>query len=586
VSRRLPRGLSRAGHLVAVGALLAASSVVAAGCASVPDSSPVQVLRKVTEGDDRAVPPGPSEDSGPLDIVRGFVNASGSSQDRHAAARRFLTLTAANWDDDATLTVIAEQFDTVYPRKPPALDADRTVVRVRGTSLGRLTPSGAFELDEAPLEFDFTLTRRNGNWRIDTLPSGVRVRLSDFRANYRSVKTYFVDPARQAPVADLRYLPANPARTLPSRAIEQLMAGPSSALAGAVYSVIPRTARLRANVAEAPDGAVVVDLTELGNLDEGRRRLLAAQVVLSLAEVNVNRVRLLDDGARLLSDRDDLTRDAFADMDAEDEPTPDVPGMVVAGGRVRSLRTGGLGDPLPGPAGSGGLDLASASATADGRRLAVVSRADGRRLLVGRPGAPLEATGLRAESMTRPSWTPTGSEAWTVLDGSRVTRLTVDHSGHLGVGTVDGAALTALGPITDLRLSRDGMRVAAVVAGQLVVGAVARSVGGEVAVRNVRMLRSADLTELVGLAWRNSDQIVVVGRRPDRAVEVVTVDGLECQPLPTNNLTLPLSAVAAAPGRPLLVTDQTGLWSFGADDLGSWRQLVGSVAGSVAAYPG
>src|SRR5262249_2354929 len=158
------------------------------------------------------------------------------------------------------------------------------------------------------------------------------------------------------------------------------------------YSVIPRTARLRSNVAETPDGAVIVDFTELGNLDENRRRLLAAQIVLSLAEVNVNRVRLLDDGARLLADRDDLNRDVFADMEADEEPRPDRPGMVVAGGRVRSLRTGGLGDPLPGPAGSGGLDLVSASATADGRRLAVVSRADGRRLLVGLPGTPLEAT--------------------------------------------------------------------------------------------------------------------------------------------------------------------------------------------------
>ena len=43
----------------------------------------------------------------------------------------------------------------------------------------------------------------------------------------------------------------------------------------------------------SPDGALIVDLTRLGDLDEPARRLLAAQVVLSLAEVNVARVRLL-----------------------------------------------------------------------------------------------------------------------------------------------------------------------------------------------------------------------------------------------------------------------------------------------------
>jgi hypothetical protein len=560
--------------------------LVLAGCASVPDSSPVQVLRKITEGDDRGLPPGPTDSSTPLDIVRGFVNASGAGADQHAAARRFLAPEAAKWDDGASLSVIAEQFDTVYSRRPPNSDAHQIAVRIRGNQIGRLTPAGAFELDERPVEFELTLVRLTDRWRIDTPPPGVMVRLSDFRANYRSVKTYFVDPNRQMPVADLRYLPANPARTLPSRAVEQLLAGPSAALESAVYSVIPRTARLRANVAETPDGTVLVDLTELGNLDEGRRRLLAAQVVLTLAEVNVSKVRLLDDGAPLLDDQQDLNRDAFADMSADADSRPDAPGLVVGGGRARVLLPGGLGEPLPGPVGNGGYDVASAAASNDGQRMAAVTRADGKQLMVGRAGAALEATGLRAEAMTRPSWTPTGGEVWTVLDGSRIARVTFDPSGRSSERQVDGTALSMLGPIVDLRLSRDGMRVAAVVAGQLAVGAVVRSAAGDVSVRNVRMLRSGDLTDLVALSWRTSDQIAVVGRRPDRAVEVVMVDGLDWQSLPTNNLTPPLSAVAASPGRPLLVTDQNGVWSFGADDLGSWRQLVGGTPNSVVGYPG
>jgi hypothetical protein len=567
-----------------VAALLAV--VLVAGCASVPESSPVQVLRKITEGDDRGLPPGPTDDSTPLDIVRGFVNASGSNSEQHAAARRFLTSAAGNWDDDASVAIIAEQFDTVYSRRPPNSDIDRVGVRIRGFQIGRLTASGAFDLDEQPLDYELTLVRRDQQWRIDSTPAGVAVRLSDFRANYRSVKTYFVDPVRQAPVADLRYLPANPARTLPSRAVEQLLAGPSSALTGAVSSAIPRTARLRANVAETPEGAVMVDLTELGDLDEGRRRLVAAQVVLSLAEVNVSRVRLLEDGAPLLAGQPDLSRDVFAEMGADAESRPDVPGLVVGAGRARALLPGALGEPLAGGVGSGAYDLASAAATADGQRLAAVARSDGRQLLVGRSGAPLEQTGLRAEAMTQPSWTPTGNEVWTVLDGSRVTRVVLDQSGRPSVRPVDGAALSSLGPIADLRLSRDGMRVAAVVGGELAVGAVTRSAGGDVAVRNVRMLRKGELTDLVALSWRTSDQIVAVGRRADRAVAVVLVDGLDWQSLPTNNLTPPLTGVAAAPGRPLMVTDQNGIWSFGADDLGSWRQLVGGSAGAVAGYPG
>lgn len=576
--------MSRRGAFLALCAVLV--TALAGGCASVPESSPVQVLRKITEGDDRGLPPGPTDSSTPLDIVRGFVNASGSNTEMHAAARRFLAPQAGNWDDGASVTIISEQFDTVYARRPPNSDIDRVGVRVRGTQLGRLTPSGAFELDEQPLDYEVNLVRQDDRWRIDAAPAGVSVRLSDFRANYRSVKSYFVDPVRQTPVADLRYLPANPARTLPSRAVEQLLAGPSSALAGAVSSAIPRTARLRANVAETPDGTVLVDLTELGESDDARRRLLAAQVVLSLAEVNVSRVRLLDDGAPLLADRPDLTRDMFADMGADAEIRPDVPGLVVGGGRIRTLLPGALGDPLAGGVGTGAYDLISAATTADGQRLAAVTRAGGRQLMIGKAGAPLEPTGLRSETMTRPSWSPTGGEVWTALDGGRVARVVLDPAGRPSVQPVDASALSALGPIVDLRLSRDGMRVAAVVGGELAVGAVTRSTGGEVAVRNVRVLRPGELTDLVALSWRTSDQIAAVGRRTDRPVVMALVDGLDWQSLPTNNLTPPLTAVAAAPGRPLMVTDQNGVWSFGADDLGSWRQLVGGSAGSVAGYPG
>ena len=57
-----------------------------AGCASVPESSPVQVLRRVGDGDAPVLPPGPAEGSNALDLVRGFVYASGSSPDRHGAA--------------------------------------------------------------------------------------------------------------------------------------------------------------------------------------------------------------------------------------------------------------------------------------------------------------------------------------------------------------------------------------------------------------------------------------------------------------------------------------------------------------------
>jgi hypothetical protein len=555
-----------------------------AGCATVPNESPVQVLRKVTEGEGPALPPGPGNNANPLDLVRGFVNASGSSDNRHAAARRFLTGGAQSWDDAASLTVLADQFDTVYARPPG--DGDRAVVRLRGSQIGRRSLDGSFMQAEAPVEVDIQVAKEGDQWRIDGPPSGTIVRLSDFQANYKAVRAYFMDPVQDSPVPDLRYLPANPARTMPSRMVDALLAGPSDALTGAATSAIPRTARLRSNVAETPDGAIIVDLTELGDLDDARRRLLAAQVALSLGEVNVTRVRLLDDGAPMLPDHPVVTRETFADLAGADDPRPDVAGLVVVGGKARTLGANGLGDPLAGPPGAGGYDLLSATLSADGQRLAAVSRQAGRQLLIGRVGGPLAPSGVQGATLTRPTWTPPGNEVWTVRNGTAVVRLVLDQSGHPSVAPMDDSALTSLGQINDLRLSRDGMRVAAVISGMLVVGAVARSPAGAVSVRNVRMLLPNKLTSLVAVDWRAADQIAVAGRRPDTAVALVSVDGLDLHPLPTNNLTPPLTAIATGPGRPLLVTDQNGLWSFGADDLGSWRQLVGGAASSVAGFPG
>ncbi|MFR9806672.1 LpqB family beta-propeller domain-containing protein [Pseudonocardia sp. RS010] len=567
--------------------VLVALLVLVAGCASVPGESSVQVLRKVTDGDSPDIPAGPVEGTNPLDLVRGFVYASGSTVDRHGAARRFLTPEAAqSWDADESLTVLDEQFDTVYP-PTSSTDPDTATVRIRGDRVGSLDAVGAFEPGEAPVEIDVTVRRANGQWRIDRLPDGVLVRLSDFRTNFRTVKGYFVDPVRRATVADLRYLPAVPAQALPSRTVDMLLTGPSPALQGAAISAVPPDTRLRTNVTESPDGALVVDLTQVGDLDEARRRLIAAQFVQTLAEITVPRVRLLVDGAPLLTDEPDLTADDVAGAGAHVQPAADVPALVVTGGRVRALPGG---EPIGGQTGNGSFDIASAATTADGARIAAVARDGGRmRLLVGPTDGMVQAVPLSAAALSRPTWTPTGGEVWTVLGGGPVAvvaRVTVDQAGAVRTGQVDVAALTALGPLTDLRLSRDGMRVAAIVDGGVVTGAVVRADGGDVAVRNVRRLRPTDLSGVVGVDWRADESLIVVTDRSDRPVSLVSSDGLTLQLVPGSNLTPPLEAVTAAPSRPFLVADQGGIWSYDGGELDSWRQVLGSAPDGVPLYPG
>jgi hypothetical protein len=344
-------------------------------------------------------------------------------------------------------------------------------------------------------------------------------------------------------------------------------------------------ARLRTNAALDDGGALVVDLTRVGDLDEPGRRLLAAQVVLSLAEVSVARVRLQVDGIALLPDRPVLGRADVSDLSAEVQPGADVPALVATGGRLRGLGPVSGSAALPGPLGDGSYDVESAATTVDGRRLAAVARSDGQHLLLvgGEAAGGAVDTGLTSTSMTRPTWTPDGNEVWTVLGGEIVARVLVDDVGAPRSGRVNADELAALGPVQDLRISRDGMRVAAVVAGGLFTGAVTRSIDGEVAIRNIRSLRSADLGDVVAVDWRSTETLVVI---TDGTVALVSVDGLSVQPLPVNNLTPPLAAVSSVASRPFLVTDQTGVWSFAGGDQDAWRQVLGGAPDGIPFYPG
>jgi len=570
----------------ALPALLLALAALA-GCASVPESSTVQVLRQVGTGEDEILPPGPVEGSNPLDLVRDFVFASGSSSERHGAARRFLAPEAEGWDDSAGLTVLAGQFDTVPAPGAASLSTGVTTIRIRGTAIGRLTSSGAFEPEQRTFQQDVTVVRRDGQWRISSLPPGVVVPLSVFRDNYKPVRTWFVDPVRRMAVADHRHIPSVPSRAQASRVMELLLAGPSGAMQGVAVSLLPPGAQLRSNVTVSADGALIVDLTRLGDLDERSRMLLAAQVVLSLSEVNVGRVRLLVDGEPLLPGRRDLTREDVASLIAVVQPAADVPGLVVAGGRVRQLSGPEPSSPLPGPVGDGTYDVESAATSVDGRRLAAVARTGGERtLLVGTPAGDVSPVSLTADTMTRPTWTPPGNEVWTVLDANVVARVLVDDTAAPRTGQVNAEELAALGPIEDLRLSRDGMRVAAVVGGGLYTGAVARSIDGEVAIRNVRTLRPDDLGAVVAADWRSGDSLVAITRSGEMLVAQVSVDGLVIQPIVSNNLTPPLTAIAAAANRPVWVTDQAGVWSFGGGDQVAWRQVLSGAPDAVPLYPG
>ena len=263
------------------------------------------------------------------------------------------------------------------PHRRSTPSADIATIRIRGTALGRLTPAGCVRARRRRRsQQDVTVVRRDGQWRIPGCPTGSVVPLSDLPRQLphgaHLVRRSRAPARRRRTCATCRACRRGPRRRGRWSCCSP---GPSGGAAGRGVEHARRRTRSCARTSPtSPDGALIVDLTQVGDLDEAARRLLAAQVVLSLAEVNVGRVRLLVDGEPLLPGRPDLTRDDVAALSpSRCRRRRARPGRLAAAGCASSPGRS-RAPPLPGPLGNGELRRASRRRRAvDGRRLAVVA---------------------------------------------------------------------------------------------------------------------------------------------------------------------------------------------------------------------
>lgn len=569
--------------------LLLVSTLLLAGCATIPEQSTPHAVR-----DDKPQPQAtvaePDPDLDPFDLVREFINKSGNAE----AAAMYLTEEAKReWDNDGELTVILDTFGTVPVRDPQAGDAGapadgiETVV-LQVTLFGRLRADHAFTPAVGDETYDVTVRQQaNGTWRISNPPRTVFVPLEAFRANYRPVTVYYFDPDRRVTVPDLRYVAGEPVSGLPARVINVLLSGPSDTMRRSVVSQLDGVGT-RTNVVLDEDGSLVVDLKSLGDKSLEQREQIAAQIVLSLQTVTSNRLRLLADGQDLIpGHRDWRLRDLKA-YDAPTKPDSDQPGLVVSDGRVRSLRDGKA---IEGPAGSGEYDVITAAQSIDGEHLAAVVRTPaGPRLRLGRYGQGMQEISLEARTMTRPTWLVSTSEevdpteVWTVADGEVVRVVRYGENAWRAL-QVSHSELTDFGAITDLRLSRDGTRAAIIARGRLVVASVVRE-KGSVILRYPRRLQPINIQQAIGVDWNSQDTLVVATEQGQIPVLSLSVDGLKVDIFDRNNLQLPIKAIAAAPDRDVLVTDSAAVSS--APGIGQlWRQHPhGQGADAIPFYPG
>jgi hypothetical protein len=239
--------------------------------------------------------------------------------------------------------------------------------------------------------------------------------------------------------------------------------------------------------------------------------------------------------------------------------------------------------PLGGRAGDGRLRSRSVAVSLDLTRLAVVS-ADGRTLLVGRLRPARDPVArFRGPDLSVPSWDSLGN----VWIAERSTgRLWLVPPGDGAAVPIPLDDFKSAGPVTAVRVARDGARVALVAgagaASRLYVGAVLRE--GEESTVQVAALREVlpELRSVTDAAWVDATRLAVIGRLDEDADVPLVIDtaGYEVSSI---ELEPGLVSIAAAPPpHPIVAGSRSGrVQQYTAT--GEWEPLG---AGSSPAYPG
>lgn len=559
-------------------------------CASIPEASDPVAVEPIEEGSGQASVNAPPDGADALAVVRSFVDSGATPDTDFEAARLHLTeTTRRDWRPSNSLLVV-DNVDTLPVQPSPDQPDSVQLVSLQADRVGRLRPDSSFVPETGPYQVQLRVERNaDGQWRISSpTPPEMVISRGSFTHDYMPVPIYFSDQERTRVVPDLRYVVSKPESTLPRRVVELLTAGPSLNFRDAMTSELPPGIDPKTNVSEADDAALVVNFSDLGERTLESRRLIAAQVVLSLQSVSKARVRLQEEGVPLLPEKQELWPSDVMNYEHANAVSADLPGLAVADERLYTLdqraRT------IEGPAGSGGeYKVVQAAQSTDGAELAAVTRnSTGVELRVGPYGEAMPATQLRGSFMSRPTWRGS-DEVWTVVNGREVFRAV--HTGdswtpmQVDVGEFAGNRF-----IKELRLSRDGTRAVGVVDGRIVVAGVVQE-NGRYALRHPVTLGTGRNSGITGVDWLTDKSLVATTDSNSSPVMEVSIDGFEWTEYASANLNQPVNAVTVGPGRRVVVSDQSGLWEAGDSDavwslLDGWRSLPGQSGGSIPFFPG
>jgi hypothetical protein len=501
-------------------------------------------------GDIQVLPPGPRDDAPADEIVRDFFGAQSSPDNAHASAREFLAPEARRaWRDNAPVGVLGGRLSI------ESIGGQRDRFRVTGVTVAEIAADGSYTPDRKPVDFPVQLRKGpRGRWLITNVPNGLLLSAADRERSFHARDIYFLAPpsapgaAASHLVPDRVFLPvtADSADGLARR----LMAGPSRMLADSVSTAFPKGTAVR-TVGTSPSGVVTIDLTEqAGRASSLLRDQMSAQLVWTLRGDPDFSKLLLRSAGRVLGGGSG-GQAALRDRSDWLPYDPDglgsrAPLYYIGGRRLRQLEA------TTGPAAASGEVVDAAAASPRGGTLALLTQVGAVAELRTGPLSGPFIPRVRAARLSSPSWGSGERGVWFLQNGR--VRLAPLVGAPVDV-PVDG--LAGLGPISGVRVSRDGVRVGIIVgvgsSRRLHVGRVALRKGALriVGVRNV----APGVKDVGDLSWAGATSLVVLGRAAGVLAPVsIAIDGSAVALV--NRIGLegkrPMS-IAAAPKLPLVV---------------------------------
>lgn len=528
------------------GVVVALVALALAACSSIPDSSsPQPITAFARTGPTNAIPT-PQADMDPESLVRAFLKATADPDSGHRAARNFLTnASSEQWDDRGDMVVVDEINVFVDQRSEQAVR-----LRLIGDNVGTLKSDGQLLPATGRVETSLSLVKSGDQWRIDgPLPNGTMIDRRQFDATYRSVTLYFTDRNMQRLVADPRWLYAGK-DTEPTVLIDHLIAGPSVELNGSVDSAFPNGSALRGPVTALPGGGVRIELTGIGSSPVRERTALAAQIIWTLDAADIGGPYFINaDGGPLVPER--ASGWQVADVKAFDPtavPATDVGLNIIRSGALLKVTDSGTA-PVGGSLGTSRA-VRSADISPDGQRVAAalahVGPGPALDLVVG-PYGTEPATMISGDTLTRPSFGVDSNTMWAVVDGRPIQWVRDESDNGQRVTTVDASSVATVvrGPITELQICPDGVRVAMIVGGQVVFAVVSTNAEGGVTLTSPRIAAYNIGNRAVSLDWASPTTLMIARDAVESPVVQLSINGTPAVGLLSGNLSPPVRAVVA-----------------------------------------